>query len=308
MFSYTAYGLGICSDLLLPEFIASDTPPDVLIRRGTVEDAEYEAAPIEETVEGYFRLTPDRAFLAWPEVGKFLVTNGSEVIIDPVPGAEESLIRLPLLGAVLAVLMHQRGYFVLHASAVAINGEVVTFLGNKGDGKSTLAATLYEQGHTLMSDDVVAIDLSVETPRVIPGFPQFKLWPDAVASLGQDPATLPQLTSGYEKLAHRVRDRFWQDPLPLKRIYLLASGEAMAIKPLSPQEMIRGLISHSYMARFGSQILHGKGASSHLLQCTQLATKIPVRSLERPRSLALLPDMVRLIEADLAPTLCYAEV
>ena len=48
--------------------------------------------------------------------------------VDPLPGVEDSLLRLPLLGAVFSAVIHQRGFLGLHASAVAIDGHAVEFL------------------------------------------------------------------------------------------------------------------------------------------------------------------------------------
>jgi len=38
-----------------------------------------------------------------------------------------------------------------------VNGNAVVFLGNKGYGKSTMAATLYARGHSFLADDLVLI-------------------------------------------------------------------------------------------------------------------------------------------------------
>lgn len=299
MHTYTAYGLGIHSTLPLPELqTLAEVGADVVIE---IENLNW--SPPETICSGsYFQMTAKEAYLFWERVGAFLVRDGKEIIVDPLPGVEERIIRLPLLGAVLAVLLHQRGFLVLHASAVAINGGVVAFLGEKGQGKSTMAASLYARGHTMMADDVVALDFGgTESPIVLPGFPQFKLWPEAAASsLGDDPETLPQLHPQVEKRARRVADRFSQRPLPLRRIYVLSEGPAPQIKPLQPQIAIVQLIANSYSARFGKQLLQGVEAYSHFHQCMSLAKNLPVCCLDRPRSLSLLPNVAELVEEDLA--------
>lgn len=299
MYNYLAYGLGIHSALPLPELqTLAAVDADVVIRLGEL------AKSLPETIGtgSYFHMTAEEAYFSWEQVVTFLVRGGNEIIVDPFPGVEERLIRLPLLGTILAVLLHQRGYLVLHASAVAINGGVVAFLGDKGQGKSTMAATLYARGHHLMSDDVVAVDLGdPKSPIVLAGFPQFKLWPEAAAfTLGDNPDLLPQLAAGYEKRARRANDRFSQKSLPLKGIYVLSHGIEPAIKPLGPQEAIVQLITHSYVARFGKQLLEGIGAFSHLRQCTSLIDSVPIYSLERPRSLELLPAIAQMVEENLA--------
>ena len=299
MHSYFAYGLGIHSLLPLPEFMAApDVEADVVIKLGNVNQSLPDLRKARSSF--HMTATPQEACLFWDRLGTFLVRNGREIIIEPFPRAEERLLRLPLWGAVLAVLLHQRGLLVLHASAVGINGSAVAFIGGKGQGKSTTAATIYARGHKLLADDVVALDMNNSGgPMVLSGIPQFKLWPEAVSSLGDNPEMFPQIFSGCEKRARRVTDRFSQTSLPLKGIYALSEGPTPEIKFLSPQEGIVQLIRNSYMARFGKRLLHGAGASTHLHQCTLVANSVPVYGLDRPRSLSLLPSVARLVEAQL---------
>ncbi len=177
MYSYTAYGLNICSAVLLPELqVSTHQIADVVIKFGKVDLSLPEPEPAWD----YFHLDGDLAYLYWKVVGKFLVKSGHEIIIEPLPDVEEQVLRLPLLGAVLAMLLHQRQYLVLHASAMAIGDSAAVFLGQKGQGKSTMAATLYGRGHKQMTDDAAAINIdsgSDACPILLPGFPQIKLWP-----------------------------------------------------------------------------------------------------------------------------------
>lgn len=298
MHIYTAYELGIHSSLHLPELqTLAEVKLDVVI-----QIAKIHWSPPEPSCTDYFYVTAEKAYLFWDQVGTFLVRDGKEIIIDPLPGVEERIIRLPLLGAVLAVLLHQRGFLVLHASSVAINSSAVAFLGEKGWGKSTMAATLYGRGHNLMADDVVAVDISnPKSPIVLPGFPQMKLWPDAAtSSLGDDPETLPQVHPQAEKRARRVADNFLQKALPLRRIYVLGGGLEPKLRAIQPQEAIPHLISNSYMARFGKQLLQGMEAAIHLRQCTSLIKDVPIYCLERPCSLPLLSAIAQLVEEDIA--------
>src|SRR2546421_132869 len=71
-------------------------------------------------------------------VGAFLVRGGREIVVDPAPGVEARVLRLSILGPAFGLLLHQRGRFVLHASAVASGGGVLAFAGGSGWGKSTL--------------------------------------------------------------------------------------------------------------------------------------------------------------------------
>lgn len=247
-----------------------------------------------------FHATIQETHLFWREVGTFLVRRGREIVVDPAPEVEERVLRLFILGPALAVLLHQRGRLVLHASAVAIDGEVIAFPGGPGWGKSTMAAALHARGHGVVADDVTAVQLDMDRPMLVPGFPQLKLWPEAaVSSLGDDLQTLPRLHPELEKRARRVARSFPSASLPLRRIYVLAEGESQRIEPLPAQEGLVELVRHSYVARL-LQDAESAELSSHFFQCSRVVKTVPIRRLRRPKYLPALSDLARLVEEDLA--------
>ncbi len=294
---YQAFGLGIQSALPLPDLVESPGGrSDVLIRIDQIAHGDRPRPQVEDDYET-FRVTPDGVLCAWDQIGTYYVRDGREIIVEPAPGADERLVRLPLLGTVFAILLHQRGRLVIHASAVAVDGKAAAFIGHKGWGKSTLAATLYGQGHRLLTDDVGSFDLDeVRGPLIDPGFPMFKLWPDAAASsLGDDPATLPLIGAQFEKRARRADAGFSLEPVALGALYVLADGSDVTIEPLSSPEATLQLITHSFIARLGTPGLHGSAAARHLKQCAQVARRVPCYRLARPRSAALLRSTAQLV-------------
>jgi hypothetical protein len=297
MFPYVAYGLNVLSDLPLPELLAGKAGADVDV---VIRHAKVNRLPtIGEPSQGCFHATPDEAFFFWEEDGLYLVRGGREIIIDPSPHADEHLLRLAILGIAFGALLHQRGLLTLHASAVANNGGAIAFLGDKGAGKSIMAAVLHARGHDMMADDIVALDLgSTGDPMVLPGYPQLKLWWDAIAYLGDETEAWPRLHRQLEeKRSHRLLHGFSRVPLPLRHIYILAEGPCPAIEGLHTQEIFVELVRHSYALRF----LGNPGATRlHFRQCVRLAGTVPIYRLKRPRSLAGLSDVARLVEEHLA--------
>jgi hypothetical protein len=291
VFSYVAYGLSIDSALPLPALVARlGGATDVTIRVGSVDHLPSEVAP-----EGYyFRVTAEEVYLFWEDVGAFVVRGGYEIIVDPIPGTDERVLQLCILGPALGVLLHQREHLVLHASAVAVSGGGIAFLGEAGWGKSTMAAALYARGHSMVADDVTAIQADTDHPVVLPGFPQLKLWPEAAVVVGDTPETLPQVEPDLEKRARRVARGFIAAPLTLRCIYVLAEDKTRAIEPLDPQEALVELVRHSY----GAKLLQTVGTSSHFLQCASVVNSVPIRRLKRRRSLEALPDLAQLVEDD----------
>lgn len=286
--SYTAYGLHIHSSLPLPELIAAQTTtPDVIIRL-----AEIVPPPsVRATPRGLRWATPQEIYLAFEHLGAVLAREGREIIADPAPGVEEQMTRELILGPGMGVLLHQRGFLVLHASAVALNGRAVIFMGESGWGKSSVAAALYAQGHGLVADDVVPVQVS-DSPTVPPAFPQLKLWPGIADHLRDG---LPTAGFGPDagKYLLRAERGFPRTALPLACVYVLDEGDAVRVEPLRPREALLELLRHSYAAR----LLTATGtAASHLLQCGELVRRVPVFRLCRQGSLASLTEMAQQVE------------
>lgn len=297
MFCYAAYGLSIHSVLPLPELVVGDAPVDVIVRPGKLG---RKPSPEDGTGVGFWATATEACHL-FQDVGAFLARDGRELIVEGAPDVDEKVLRLSLLGPALALILHQRGRFVLHASAVVVNGGAVAFVGGRGWGKSALAATFYNRGYGIAADDVTAIDVTPGCPTVFPGFPQLKLWPETVISLGESPEPLPRLHPLVEKRARCVSRGFSPMPLPLRRIYVLAEGPGLEIEALPPQEGFLELVRHWYGARFGEQLLKIDGAAVlHFHQCTSLARNIPICRLKRPYPPPPLSDQARLVEHDLA--------
>ncbi len=292
-FSYIVYGLIIHSPFPLPDLIAYDGIADVVIRLNKID-------PLLSNTNNNgtdFWVTCDGIFLFWEKEGRFLVRGGNEIVVDPLPGVDERVIRLLILGPALAVLLLQRGRVALHAATVEIDGNAIVFMGGSGCGKSALAATLYKRGHGVVADDVTAIQPDgKDGPLVFPGFPQLKLWPEVVSFLGDDPEKLPILEPGIGKRANPITQRFSEKPIPLRQIYVLAEGRDKELVPLSHQQALVELICHSYRA----PVLKWIGAGRHLIQCASLINKIPIKRLNRPLLLSELPDVARMVEEDLA--------
>jgi hypothetical protein len=138
-----------------------------------------------------------------------------------------------------------------------------------------------------------------DCPTVFPGFPQLKLWPEAVISLGESPETLPPLHPLFEKRARRSTQRFSQRPIPLKHFYVLGQGLEPEIEPLRPQEALAELMRHWYGARFGIGLLRIIDISSFFRHCAHLANEVTISRLKRPFSLLALHDVARLVEEHL---------
>ena len=281
------------SELALPELIEAEsaTEADVVVRVGTVVLPRTE--PLEK---GLLWATEDEACLYFPGIGAFLVSKGREIVVDPAPGEDERWVRNAVLGPGVGALLYQRGLLTLHASATSVGGKAVAFMADRGFGKSTTAAAMCARGHRLIADDITAINDEEGEPLVFPGYPLLKLWPEAAASVGEEPAALLEIMPSVQKRGLRARQGFAPEALPLGCIYVLDVGSVPEITPLSSQEALVEIIRNTY----GRQLFQAVRRSSHFRQCADVVNRVPVRRLRRPPSLEALAEVARLVEEDLA--------
>jgi hypothetical protein len=219
------------------------------------------------------------------DVGRFLIKDGQEVIIDAAPGVSERNLRVYLLGSAFGALLHQRGLLPLHANAVLIEGRAFAFIGRSGAGKSTLAAWFQEQGHVVLADDVCAVALSTDQrPLVLPGVPRLRLWKDAIEHAGHDSRNFERSFDGFDKFDMPAPREGEQEAAPLAGCYWLRepqADETSRIDRLTGARAVEVLIANTYRGQFAT--LLGRGIP-HMQSCVRLARTVPVYQAIRRKS------------------------
>ena len=294
---YTSYNLTIGSELSLPELTsldgASTIAPDISVSMGKVTDNGLADG---DQLGPFLWVNSTSLWLRVPHVARFLATNGSHIVIDPEPEADEDSIRVFLLGSAFGALLFQRGLLVLHGNAIRIGNECMVCVGNSGAGKSTLAAGFMRRGYQVLADDVVPIDSQC---CALPGYPRIKLWQDVADKLDINTKDLRRIRPNMEKFNFPVSDMSATEALPVRWIYILRSEhiDEMAIEPIYGMQRFRPLHNNTYRVRF----LNGMALKpEHLKLCGQLASRIHLASITRPRTGFNLDQMMDAIFADIA--------
>ncbi|MDQ1470647.1 MAG: hypothetical protein QOJ99_2127 [Bryobacterales bacterium] len=287
---YSAYGLNIESELPLPEFSAVDGGPfsaDVTISFG---DGEDWIGPLRQEPSSWKVDRLDARFW-FNGVAGFRIKAGREITISPEPGIDNSLLRMYVEGMMMATLLFQRGYFVLHSSVVCLNGLAVAFLGHVGAGKSSTAAALHARGHAVVADDNAAIDLEAGQLAVTPAFPFLKVFPAIADALGFADDSLTQMHFSQPKSVRPFRDSFPVEPVPLSRIYVLTREPIQSIERLGNSEAVIELIRNSVPTRWKQP-----GGAAHLQACALLAARFPVYRIRTFDTLPEIPELAARIE------------
>lgn len=88
-----------------------------------------------------------------------------------------------LLDQVIPRLLSHQGQLIIHASCIQVEDSLIAFCGESGWGKSTLAACLYKQGNTLITDDCLLLETKNSSITGIPNYQGLRLLEDSLSLL-----------------------------------------------------------------------------------------------------------------------------
>jgi hypothetical protein len=273
--TYRLFGLNLRSEIGL----AGLAPPaeagaaDVDVRFGKVPPGEYPPG---------YSATADGTMLTVAKVGRYLIREGREIVVEPAEGASERNLRLFLLGSAIGALLHQRGLLPLHANAINLGGRAVAFSGHSGAGKSTIAAWFHDRGYPILADDVCVIGFDDRGGAfAYPGIPRLRLWREALEASGRDAGAYDRSFDDLEKYDVPTAGDSKLEPVPLAAIYLLrkaADGGDAAIERLKGVDAVDTLISNTYRGGYLRTI--GRTAE-HLAACLRVVRAVPVFRAQR---------------------------
>ncbi|WNS41448.1 aldolase [Paenibacillus sp. MMS20-IR301] len=290
---YKAFGLHILSEIPLPELPRTDQP-------GIMGSISVAYGSLEERWKAVPKITPslgaaeNEVMFIVKDTAIFSVHSGSRITVSPVPEADPDSIRLFILGSCMGVLLMQKGILALHGSSLVLNNQAYALVGRSGAGKSTLASYLMDQGHLLVSDDVIPVLVQNGHPLAVPGYPQQKLWQQSLDYLGMNSSVYRPLFQRETKFAVPVHDRFQAEPLPLAGIFELTVSPdgPVALEPIIGLERLHTLYNHTYQKALVDRI----GVREwHFGMLASFAGRLPMYRLTRPEQGFSAPQQTELI-------------
>ena len=301
MTRYQLYGLNVASAFQMDVEACSAGPssvvqPDITIRNEPVDLPEMRRGRIAGTL---YHVSNDTIYLHWDNLGSFRIHAGCDISAMRAPAAPDKLFLRTLTGSILSIALYQRGRFILHASAVAVDEGAVAFAGDSGYGKSTIASSLHASGHHLLADDIAVIQVGETTHHICPGNQEFKLWPDSVRNLGQEVDNLDRINPDLEKRLLPVAGGLQREPVPLKSIYILDFADKEGIDLLEPAQAAIELVRNTY----GVTLLHELRTADYFRQVVRLAQSVPVCRLRRGKSLEHFDRFLAMVKDHLASRL-----
>jgi len=298
---YRGYGLEVCSAIALPEFfpVAAGAAADLRIRLTRQAERQWIASGATEADADGFVAAPGGGFvMRVAGICDYWVRGGNEIGLSPARGADLASVRLYLIGSALGMAFHQRGMLVMHGATVQHGGAAAIFVGESGEGKSTLAANLGRMGHAVFGDDTMPL-----WPRADGGFDAWpgsrmlKLWSDTIDALGETPGRLDCVGERLDKFFFPNHAQAPDAPAPVGEIILLEAGGAetgVVVEPLAGLEALRVISQNTYRPEYVP--LLGREAE-HFQLCSRLADRVPVVRLRRPWELDRLGETLALLRA-----------
>jgi len=275
MHFYQLYGLNVQSAIYIPDLL------EISLTKRIAEQ------PIALQID----LTDALVYLR--DIGVFIIQGGSKIVLVATQNAKQESICQALVGVVLAVLLYQRGRYILHASAVAIEDIAIAFLGDSGAGKSSALAATIDQDFIGITDDLTAIHNIADNALVYPGVPKMKLSAAVATKLKLTQPTTPTA----EESSFVLSTAHPSDAYCLRNLYILEYGPNWSIEPIPPQQVIIELMRFA-----GLKSVLPVRDRYYFEQVAQLARSVNLYRLKRPQDLNQLSKLPKILKDHIRST------
>jgi len=191
----------------------------------------------------------------FPNIADFLLSGEKQMIFcNPNSKISKNTVRHLFINQIVPLYLASKGHFVIHSSAVSINGKGVVFLGKSRAGKSTLASIFCKNGYKLITDDFLLTKYK-NGLHAVPSYPAIRLSNQTIDFLFNK---IPKVFTN-----HDFTDKKWlkadgkiikysNKVVPIQRIYILASNSKkldkspVTIKKCSPKDSLTDLLHNCF--------------------------------------------------------------
>jgi hypothetical protein len=294
---YSVYGVSLRSQFVLPQFRATQEKRLPLI---VISKSKSRLSSRSDDSSPWFfqeNLDDGSIYLRWSSLFEFVVSaDGHKIIARPLEKSSAEAFSTYLLGQVLSFALVKRGLESLHSSAAVVDGGCVGFLGDCGQGKSTLLASFVAAGYKQLTDDLLVLKPNASSVVAFPGPPRIKLMPNSAHLLGADGPSMNDLVQ--KKVISLGGMQVQQSPVRLRALYLLAqasNSEETKIAVLNGRKALLALVKNS----FNVMINDRDRLKQQFAWAAAIASTVPVRTISYPRNLQLLPQVRAAILKDI---------
>lgn len=195
-----------------------------------------------------YKIDRTKSYYCKKGVALFKVSNGSRIDIYPYDCEDINLISEALLNFPIALCMYQRGFNVLHASAVSFAKKTVLFAGQSHSGKSTLSNYLSDNGADFITDDISIISERNGKYWIFPSYNLQKLTENYIEQV--KPKTIKNRglsLNNRERLIYK-NEKSIQSKLPVDICMFLMFDDVTKISDCTNKDLIQKLMKYMYLS------------------------------------------------------------
>ncbi len=176
---YRLFNLNISTELDIQRYfnieISLDKTFDVQVEQQPITFKE-----LQPEIDSNFDLFSSKKYteIYKKDIGSFVLIDGSKLLYEPDPKIKLPNLIVYIFSNVFSYLLYQRGYLVMHASAIEIDGSSYFFSGRSGVGKSTFVNKLLKYGNFL-TEDACCFNKDANSFSILPSLNFIKLGNDS---------------------------------------------------------------------------------------------------------------------------------
>jgi hypothetical protein len=248
-------------------------------------------------VKAEFHRLPDGFLLRFTDEADFEILPATSAVTGwPVPDTAPDHFRSLFDNAVLPLIGDHAGGLFLHGSAVTIDGRAAAFLGQSGDGKTTLAGAFAKAGYPFLTEDVIELVPDDDGYQLQPKPSGLRLYADSAAFLTGAEHIDADSDAKFD-VADAMRLPFRNEPAPLAAIFVLgADHEApLGITRLTENRAAQALMPHSFVL----DVEDKNRLRGHFSRIVGLCCNTPCYALDYVRDYDELPRVVAAITTEI---------
>ena len=226
--------------------------------------------------------------------------DGRRILAYPLNSNPDDTLQAFLFGTVFSFALLKLGIEQLHATGVVINERAVGFLGDTGFGKSSLAAAFVQRGISLLTDDLLVIQIKNDRLFAQPGLPRLKVLPDTAETLNRgifSGKIVVNAVTGKQMIGLGGQE-FYATSVPLQALYSLrpTAGESdVRIERLYRNKAFVEICA----ATFNSGMTETDRLKEQFRMASRIATSVATKKLSYPHRFEALPEVCDSIIADI---------
>lgn len=296
-YKYLAYGIPIISSVEFPAFVEcydKINAKPIYVSQGKVPETLRETA-LEEKPFSVFN--ENELLYAVPNVARYYVRNGEEIIIEPLEG-DWSEILLFFYSNCMAAALFQRNLIPFHVSGVFINeNKVLLFAAPSRTGKSTTSVMLQQKGYAPFTDDTAILCVEDGKCFAQASYPMIRLWQNSITQQTVFEGNSKQCIRTdieIDKYGFMFHHQFVPEKVEVVGIvFLEAEGNEILIKKNKLNLAIQHLGNNIYR----KQWLNGmKKQALQFKQLTSIVNAVPTWIASRPKAQATFESFADAIE------------